>query len=205
MCDEIYEKQLRHYFYYVILRINTEHQIVFGLSLAVRYAYFRFHCSITIIYTCVYIYIYIHTHVFFLCIIFVYVYVYICIIYIIYYKYTMCIRVCVRVLTFFLSLYYKCKILTCMYLRSRDLNRTHCWPLRNLRVSYMPRERKRGTRGRSVDKKEKSLFWFCTRAFSNNVRVHVRSRHAPIPKNRFVQECYIKFYREKEKVDDVSD
>lgn len=79
-CDEIYEKQLRHYFYYVILRINTEHQIVFGLSLAVRYAYFRFHCSITIIYLCVYVY----THtcsfcVLYLCMcMYMYMYMYMC-------------------------------------------------------------------------------------------------------------------------------
>ena len=92
-----------------------------------------------------------------------------------------------------------------MYLRSRDLNRTHCSPLRNLRVSYMPRERNRGTRGRSVDKKERSVCSGFTREpFQSTIRVDVRSRHAPIPKNRFVQECYIKFCQGKEKVNEVS-
>ena len=51
-CDGIYEKRLRHYFYYVILRINAEQ---FD---RIRHAWVRFHCLITIIYFCVYIYIY---------------------------------------------------------------------------------------------------------------------------------------------------
>lgn len=150
---------------------------MFGLSLACSIrVFFRFYCSITIIYLCVYIYtlcslciIFVYVYVCMYICVYIYVCVYICIIYIIYYKYTwVCIRVCVRVSFFSLFLYYKCKILTCMYLRSRDLNRTHCSPLRNLRVSYMPRERNRGTRGRSVDKKERSLFWFYTRATSEH-------------------------------------
>ena len=50
-CDGIYEKRLRHYFYYVILRINAEQLD------RIRHAWVRFHCLITIIYFCVYIYI----------------------------------------------------------------------------------------------------------------------------------------------------
>lgn len=146
---------------------------MFGLSLACSIRVFSF---LLLNYNNILMCVYIHTvfFVYYICVcicvyVCIYVCIYICIIYIVYYKYTwVCIRVCVRVSFFSLFLYYKCKILTCMYLRSRDLNRTHCSPLRNLRVSYMPRERNRGTRGRSVDKKERSLFWFYTRAFSEH-------------------------------------
>lgn len=105
----------------------------------------------------------------------------------------------VRVLVFFfLSLYiYKCKILTCMYLRSRDLNRTHCSPQMELAsIEYMPREhRNRGVKGRSIDKKERKKeirSAFSREPSSNKLCTRAILSRSDSERIVFVQECYIK-------------
>lgn len=74
-------------------------------------------------------------------------------------------------------------------MRSRDLNRMH-FSLRKSRVWSVSRKRNRGVY-RSLKKKCFSVVRSESRTPSKiGPAICSRSCHAPIPKNRFVQECY---------------